>query len=76
MPIFMDAFQIARGRQWSEGWFQHPWEDTGCGEAEATVGQAEGLDKKSALRGVDEGGDLRSQWKQFNRSQSVHRENE
>ena len=40
--------------------------DTGRGEAEATIGQVEGLDEESALRGVDEGGDLRSQRKQFN----------
>ena len=50
--------------------------DTGRGEAKATVGQAEGLNEESALGGIDEGGDLGSQWKQFNRSQGIHCDNE
>ena len=42
--------------------------DTGYGEAEATIGQVEGLNEEGALRGIDKGGDLRFQWKQFNQS--------
>ena len=50
--------------------------DTGHGEAKATIGQAEGFDEESALRGVDEGGNLRSKRMQFNQSRSINCDNE